>query len=349
MPPDPGNDAGGTERLCAYLAALLARLGLDVAVVGPAGRGPGRVDRHGASTLWQAGSAWRASRALGPADLVVTCGFLGWPGRSGGRRVHVYVGNLLRLAPHLEGHWHWRARWAAAGGLAEGLAARGARVVAISEQAADDARRLYRARVSAVLPLGVDTGLFRPRDRPDARRRLGLADQARYALLVGRGERGKGPGVALDACRRGGLHPPRRRRPPGRRIGPLGILSRTCRGPMRRPTRSSCLPATRGSGTWRWSRWPVGCPSSPRRQGGLGILAGVRAGDVVHVEGRFVPALLVPLVPVDGPAISVPDGPRRRSCSSWTTTPCSVTSTRSRTCWRRSPTRASPRWERPSS
>ena len=203
--PDPANDTGGTERLCGYVARLLERRGFDVALVGPAGRGPRWIDRNGGSTLWQAGSARRAAQEVGAADLVVTFGWLGWPGRAGGRRVHVYVGNLVRLAPYQAGHWHWRLRWGAAAGLAEALSARGATVVAVSEQAAEDARRLYRARVAAILPLGVDTEMFRPHDRDEARRRFGLDLAARYALFVGRPEPGKGPDVAADACRRAGF------------------------------------------------------------------------------------------------------------------------------------------------
>lgn len=207
--PDPGNAAGGTERFCAALAGLLDRLGFEVELVGPPPKGPGWVERHGGSHLWQAASMPRqvrsSSRTAADADLIVTCGHLGWPGRWGGQRVHVFVSNLVRLAAHLDGHWHWRLRWGAAGGLAEALAARGALAVAISEQAAEDARRLYRARVDAVLPLGVDTEVFRPRNQGEARRRLGLAEGERYVLFVGRGEPGKGPDVALEACRRSGF------------------------------------------------------------------------------------------------------------------------------------------------
>jgi glycosyltransferase involved in cell wall biosynthesis len=223
--PDPHNEAGGTERFCASVAALLEGLGFEVALIGPAGRGPGWVARQGAGSLWQAASVRRTTRALGHPDVVVTCGVLGWPGRSGGGRVHVYCGNILRLAPHQGGYWHWRLRWGLAGGLAEALAGRGAAVVAVSEQAADDARRLYRARVSAVLPLGVDTELFRPRDRGQARRRLGLPGDGRYGLFVGRGEPGKGPGVALEACRRAGFTLLAAGANPVPGSVPLGILS----------------------------------------------------------------------------------------------------------------------------
>ena len=201
--PEPGGKAGGTERFCDQLSDVLAKLGFEVSTVGPR-PAPLVLARHGGAALWQAGSVRRTGGAVHP-DLVVTTGFLGWPGGWGGRRVHVFVGNMVRQARNIGGTWHWRLRWGLDRGLAEAISARGAVVVAGSAQAAEDARRLYRARVDAVVPLGVDTDVFRPRHRAEARRRLGLRPDARYALFVGRGERGKGPSVAVDACRRAGF------------------------------------------------------------------------------------------------------------------------------------------------
>jgi glycosyltransferase involved in cell wall biosynthesis len=185
------------------VADLLARLGFDVDLVGPPGRGPAWLEHHGASSLWQARAV--RTRTADGADLVVTTGFLGWPGRWGGRRVHVFIGNMVRQAAHLDGNWHWRLRWGACGGLAEAMAARGATVIAGSPQAAEDAARLYRAKIHAVVPLGVDLALFRPRDRVEARSRLGFEPDGVYGLFVGRGEPGKGPTVAVEACRRAGF------------------------------------------------------------------------------------------------------------------------------------------------
>lgn len=199
--PNPGSDSGGTERFCRQMAGLLRKRDYDVAVVGPAPVPP-VVARHGGGALWQARSVRRSTDR---ADLVVTNGFLGWPSLRGGQRVHVFVGNMVRLARLQGGRWHWQLRWGLSGGLAEALAARRAVVVAGSEQAAEDAARFYRANVEAVLPLGVDVDVFRPRDRLTARQRLGLDLQGRYALFVGRGEAGKGPDVAVDACRRAGF------------------------------------------------------------------------------------------------------------------------------------------------
>lgn len=220
--PNPGTDAGGAERCSNQLADLLERLGFEVEVVGPTCATPRWVAHHGAFSLWQARSV---RQAADPADLVISIGFLGWPGGWGGRRVQLYVGNMVRQAAALGGKWHWRLRWGAFGGLAEALAARGATVIAGSPEAAEDAARFYRARVQAVLPLGVDTDLFRPRDRADARACLGLDPDRLYALFVGRSEPGKGPSVALAACRRAGFELLSAGAPsvPGSR--PLGVLA----------------------------------------------------------------------------------------------------------------------------
>jgi glycosyltransferase involved in cell wall biosynthesis len=52
--------------------------------------------------------------------------------------------------------------------------------------------RFYRLRVDAVLPNGVDTDLFRPRPRNEARAAIGLPADARIAFYAGRPEPGKG-------------------------------------------------------------------------------------------------------------------------------------------------------------
>jgi glycosyltransferase involved in cell wall biosynthesis len=199
--------------MCLQLGRVLDRLGFEVTLVGPDGPGPAWVVRHGGTLPWQAARLRAIVRRMQPRpDLIVTVGPWGWPtpgpGRSSGSRwpprVHVYVSTLLRVARYQGGHWHWRARWALAAGMAEALAARGATAVAVSQQTAEDARRLYRAKVDRVLTLGVDTDLFRPRAPDEARRRLALAPDRRYGLFVGRGEPGKGPDIALEACRRVG-------------------------------------------------------------------------------------------------------------------------------------------------
>lgn len=65
-----------------------------------------------------------------------------------------------------------------------------------------DPRRL------SIVPEGVDTGLFRPRDRAESRLRLGLPPGGPMILFVGNILLSKGAGVLVDACARlarGGL------------------------------------------------------------------------------------------------------------------------------------------------
>ena len=212
--------------MCHQVVGILQRLGFDVTLIGPSETAPNWVVHNGGTLLWQAGEVRRLVRKITPEpDLIVTVGCFGWPGRRRPSRVHIYVSNVLRLARHQSGSWHWRARWGLAGGIAEVLAARGATAVAMSEQAAADASRLYRVGRVRVLQPGVDTELFKPRDRSVARQRLGLAADGRYGLFVGRGEPGKGPDIALAACRRAGweLLVAGARPIPGSRA--LGVLS----------------------------------------------------------------------------------------------------------------------------
>jgi glycosyltransferase involved in cell wall biosynthesis len=59
--------------------------------------------------------------------------------------------------------------------------------------------------VDAVIPNGVDTNLFAPGTRLQARDRLGLDSSERFALFVGRFEHRKGADVVPEACRKAGF------------------------------------------------------------------------------------------------------------------------------------------------
>lgn|GEM_PF-2368807 len=205
--PDPSNRAGGVERVCTLLGELLERRGWEVQIVGPAI----------APALWQfrlgldypalTWSATSPTRTRPSFDLIVSNGFLGAGCPLKVPRIHLYHGTMVgntraqgNTLPIRE-----RLRRSVSAGLTEALAARGAaRVVCVSERVAQELHRYYRLRPDAVIPNGIDTKLFAPRELSGARDRLGLAGDGRYALFVGRLEHGKGSDLVLEGARRGG-------------------------------------------------------------------------------------------------------------------------------------------------
>jgi teichuronic acid biosynthesis glycosyltransferase TuaC len=85
-------------------------------------------------------------------------------------------------------------------------------VVAVSAPLADELARLGARRDRlAVIPTGLDRGLFRPRDRWSARAELGEPADARLVLFVGRLVEEKGLPELLDAFERLVAEDPRRR------------------------------------------------------------------------------------------------------------------------------------------
>ena len=162
--------------------------------------------RLGAGYLERSYLATLAARRLAP-DLLVTNGYLGMgTGRGDVPRVHVYHGTMASdtRAERTTLSRRERIRRTIGAGAAEALAGRGATVVSVSEAAASEVRRFYGVRTHAVIPNGVDTSMFSPRPRTDARRRFGLLEDKRYCLFVGRVQHRKGSDLLLAACREAG-------------------------------------------------------------------------------------------------------------------------------------------------
>jgi glycosyltransferase involved in cell wall biosynthesis len=200
--PDPGGRGGGVEHFVGLIADLLADHGWDVGEVGPDWEAGRLAPRLGLSPLRWTRSAM--AKIVPAPDLVVSNGLLGGlgPRAARTRRVHVYHGTMVehvlrgeRNLPPVE-----RFRHAFGSGLAEWAAGRHATTVAVSDHVAWEVARYYRRRVDAVIPNAVDVTRFGPRDRGEARARLGLPAEARIALFAGRIERRKGSDLLLPAC-----------------------------------------------------------------------------------------------------------------------------------------------------
>ncbi|HST56493.1 MAG TPA: glycosyltransferase family 4 protein [Solirubrobacteraceae bacterium] len=215
MSPVPEGNAGGVERFCWLLAEVLRGQGWRVSIVGPT-RQPGRwVFRVGASPLlWSVSTARAVAAADRSAELIVGNGFLGLGVPKGAARVQVFHGTsaaeILAARPSLVrrdflrrivSYWPLEARTCRAG-----------RLVVVSDSAARETKRYYRHAATRVIPNGVDTELFKPRemhadqrrDTGPARARLGLSGDTRLALFVGRPEYRKGADLVIEACERAG-------------------------------------------------------------------------------------------------------------------------------------------------
>ncbi len=200
--PHPGVNMGGVERFCILLEQLLRQDGWETASVGPEIEVPISVGRLGVEPTLSALSASAQARRARP-DLVISNGYLGGP--TGTRRIHVLHGTMVRqMIDGGTGRRRYRVRRALSGVPAELLSAWGATVVSVSASTADEFARIYRRRVDAVIPNGIDTDLFAPGNRLEARSAVGLDPEGRYALFVGRLEYRKGADLLPQACRRAG-------------------------------------------------------------------------------------------------------------------------------------------------
>jgi glycosyltransferase involved in cell wall biosynthesis len=140
-------------------------------------------------------------------DLIVTNGFLGLGCPRQIPHIHIYHGTMVahtkaeaESLPARE-----RLRRTVSAGLTEAFAGRRAtRTVCVSETVAAEVRRYYHLRPDAIVPNGVDTSVFAPRDMADARVRLGLPQDGRYALFVGRLEHRKGSDLLVEGASRAG-------------------------------------------------------------------------------------------------------------------------------------------------
>lgn len=187
-------------------ARVLEQLGWDTSIVGPR-RPPTRWQfRLGLGYPSMSLSAARAALGENP-DVIISNGYLGGGYSHGVPRIHVYHGTMIGdtraeggVLPLRE-----RIRRTVSAGATEAVTGYGAtRLVCVSEAAAAEARRYYRSRVDDVIPNGIDTAVFTPRDMGQARMRLGIPSTGRYALFVGRMEHRKGSDILLEATKSAG-------------------------------------------------------------------------------------------------------------------------------------------------
>jgi glycosyltransferase involved in cell wall biosynthesis len=208
MSPSATGNAGGVERYTNMVAAILREDGWRVSVVAPDAQ-PGRwTFRFGGSPLVWSRSAARAAHAADPApELLLGNGFLGLGAPRARHRIQIFHGTSIGetfaaragyepqdFLRRLVAYWPLEARMARAGTL-----------VVTSETAAAETARYYRRAGDALVPSGVDERVFHPRDRAQARARLGIESERPLALFAGRVEHRKGGDLLAESCARAGV------------------------------------------------------------------------------------------------------------------------------------------------
>ncbi|WP_250037912.1 glycosyltransferase family 4 protein [Paractinoplanes maris] len=173
--PDPTSSSGGVERFCHTLDDCLSALGHDTMVVTSAD-----VERMS-------------------VDLAITNGMTG--ASTAAPRIHVYHGCWVEHVrySYRHGSLQWRLKWLLQGAAREIRAGSGAHRVAVSATTAGELHRWYRMATHQVIPNSVDVESLRPLiTRGEARRRVGVTDDQRIALFVGRAEDRKRPDLASE-------------------------------------------------------------------------------------------------------------------------------------------------------
>jgi glycosyltransferase involved in cell wall biosynthesis len=205
LSPTASGNAGGVERYTNMVADILREDGWRVSTVAPTHQ-PGRwTFRLGGSPLVWSTSAGRAAKAADPSpSLLIANGFLGLAAPRGGHRIQIFHGTSIGetlIARHgytpqdflrrLVSYWP-----------VEALTARAGTLVVTSETAAQETARYYRRSGDALIPSGVDERAFHPRDRAQARARLGIETDRTLALFAGRIEYRKGGDLLAESCAR---------------------------------------------------------------------------------------------------------------------------------------------------
>lgn len=209
----PTLDAGAADEGVVALAGILARAGHRPVVVSNGGRRSAEVVRLGGECVTL------DARSVNPAVMLANVPRLARLIRERGcDLVHAHgraIAWSAYLASRITGRpflttWHKGFREQNPfKHLYNGVMARGARVVAVSEQIADLVAERYgtAAERIAVIPTGIDHGRFDPARitaprLAAVRRHWGVGERTKVVLVVGRMLRRKGHHVAVEAVRR---------------------------------------------------------------------------------------------------------------------------------------------------
>lgn len=189
-------NTGGVERFCFSLKDILSGNGDDVKIMSPKKGLLSMVAKKIALGVPYDGWALGKRAWLEKYDLVITNGALGWNLKDG-HIINIQHGTFAAAAERIDKSKNlikWlikRLVW----GYFEKKAAEHGFVVAVSGGTADSVKKYYKVRVDAIIPNGIDVGLFKKRDKVESRKLFNLPLDRKIVAFDGRFEYGKGSDV----------------------------------------------------------------------------------------------------------------------------------------------------------
>lgn len=153
--------------------------------------------------------AWAVARTFlqehhqNPFDFAVSNGLYGWPLSAFPPDIpviQVYHYTVAGMAERGIARRGVRFRMRHVDSAFDRLSCSRKSVVAVGRSVMQEVRRFYQ-HDGQVIPNGVDVGMFAPRDRVASRRELGLPEDARIGLYVGRAEYTKGFDILSEIIR----------------------------------------------------------------------------------------------------------------------------------------------------
>ncbi|MGU3293317.1 glycosyltransferase [Williamsia sp. M5A3_1d] len=196
--------AGGVERFCVDLAAVLGDSGWRIRTVAPRKEEHRWLRRLGLEAVREAVSLRREIRELRPSVLI-TNGQLGFFPAMGCPRVHVFHGTMVQnsLCTRRGRRFRdWAVASALGGGLAEFLSGLGTARVAVSKSSAREVRRWYRMGLPSVVGNAVPVSHYASPTKPPSglvfagrrENRKGYETAVEVANLAGKRLKVAGPG-----------------------------------------------------------------------------------------------------------------------------------------------------------
>ena len=196
----PSNNIfGGVERFCIYLREVYSSFYGDNNVEILTGKDNKFFKKIGLGPIFY---SWRLSKMVKKKefDVLVTNGLLGWNLSNKKKIINIQHGTYAASAVRVDKGVNFfkylikRYVW----GYFEKVSAKKANVVvAVSNDTSNSVKKYYKIKEVIVIPNFINYNSFEKKDKSLSRKKIGLSENGKYLLFVGRFEYAKGSDILL--------------------------------------------------------------------------------------------------------------------------------------------------------